>query len=58
MRRLESWPHWAGRMNISHNGIRGAAARTVLEGVLAELNKEFGGKGILLWQGKSRVVAG
>jgi hypothetical protein len=58
VRRLESWRHWSGRIDISHNGISGAAARTVLEGVLAELNREFGGKGILPWQGKSRVVAG
>ena len=58
LRRLESWRHWAGRMDISHIGISGAAARTHLEGVVASLNKKFGGKGILPWQSKSRVAPG
>jgi hypothetical protein len=57
VRRGESWRHWSGRMDVSQDGISGAASRTVLEGVLASLNKKFGCKGILPWQG-ARVVPG
>ena len=58
LRRLESWRHWSNRMDAWHNGIRSAVARTCLQGVLASLNKEFGGKGVLPWQSKSHVVPG
>jgi len=56
VRRLESWRDWSKRTGTSADGLSGAAARTVLEGVLASLNREFGGKGTLAWQMKPRPI--
>jgi len=56
VRRLESWRDWSKRTGTSADGLSGAAARIVLEGVLASLNREFGGKGTLAWQMKRRPI--
>src|SRR5215472_12377591 len=56
VRRLESWRDWSKRTATSADRLSGAAARTVLEGVLASLNREFGGKGTVAWQMKPRPI--
>ena len=52
VRRLESWDHWSNRTRCSPDGTTPASARTALEERIANLNREFAGRGRLPWQGK------
>ena len=52
VRRLESWDHWCNRTGCSTESITPHAARRALEERVANLNREFGGRGRLPWQGK------
>ena len=52
MRRLESWDHWSNRTHSSRDSATPASARKALEERIANLNREFAGRGRLPWQGK------
>ena len=46
---IETWPTWAERAGFRAKASSPAAARQFLEQRLAEMNKEFGGRGKLPW---------
>ena len=52
VRRLESWDHWSNRTHSSRDSATPASARKALEERIANLNREFAGRGRLPWQGK------
>jgi hypothetical protein len=52
VRRLESWDHWSSRTRSSPDSTTPASARKALEGRIANLNREFAGRGRLPWQGR------
>jgi len=52
VRRLESWDHWSNRTRFSPDSSTPASARKALEERIADLNREFWGRGRLAWQGK------
>ena len=52
VRRLESWDHWSDRTRPSPDSTTPASARKALEARIADLNREFAGRGRLPWQGK------
>jgi hypothetical protein len=52
VRQLESWDHWCNRTGCSPPSMTPRAARKALEERIANLNREFAGRGRLPWQGK------
>jgi hypothetical protein len=52
VRRLESWDHWSDRTRPSPDSTTPASARKALEERIADLNREFAGRGRLPWQGR------
>jgi hypothetical protein len=52
VRRLESWDHWSNRSHSSPDSTTPASARKAIDERIANLNREFAGRGRLPWQGK------
>jgi len=47
VRRIESWDHWSNRTHSSPDSTTPASARKALEERIANLNREFAGRGWL-----------
>lgn len=50
---LETWEHWANRINFKYRQLDPARARHFLEKRLSEVNKEYSGTGRLPWSSKT-----